>query len=148
MSAWVVSDEHISYLVHAAMHAPYGIRFGYVKVNHETATAVGRDLLQENINSVYHRYDEDTEAGDMFRATSDHESVMLYVCPRIPSKRFDVVTALKAVDCYEYQSCEHPGWQTSQSRAFCEELRSSLIGQLPGYDAAPWGIESDTSIAA
>ena len=49
--------------------------------------------------------------------------------------------APKAIDCYEYQSCEHAGWPRSEARALCAALRHRLIGELPGYDAAPWGIE-------
>jgi hypothetical protein len=47
---------------------------------------------------------------------------------------------LKAISCYEYQSCEHPGWRKSEAHAFCEALRDMAIGCLPGYDDAPWEI--------
>jgi hypothetical protein len=48
------------------------------------------------------------------------------------------IECCKALDCYEYQSCEHPGWSASGARAFCERLRSSLVGAMAGYGDAPW----------
>ncbi len=50
-----------------------------------------------------------------------------------------IAEACKAIDCYEYQSCEHPGWGESGAAAFCRRLRSALTGALPGYREAPWG---------
>ncbi len=53
-----------------------------------------------------------------------------------------VVTLLKAVSCYEYQSCEHTDWNDSEAKKFCVNLREMLIGELPGYDTAEgWGLE-------
>ena len=58
-----------------------------------------------------------------------------------------VVEALKALDCYEYQSCEHPEWETSEAFEFCRAMRNLLIGCLPGYDAAQWEWD-DAPVAA
>jgi hypothetical protein len=54
---------------------------------------------------------------------------------------------LNAVHCYEYQACEHPGWETSEAHAFCKALERRLISKLPGYNDGPWAI-SRTSIPA
>jgi hypothetical protein len=49
---------------------------------------------------------------------------------------------LKAIDCYEYQSCETPDWEDTEAARFCQALRAHLIHQLPGYDEADtWAIE-------
>jgi len=48
------------------------------------------------------------------------------------------VITLSLISCYEYQSCEHPEWRTSEARAICEALRKLAIRNLPGYDEAPW----------
>lgn len=45
----------------------------------------------------------------------------------------------KLLDCYVYQSCEHPGWKESEARRFCMDLRDDITSALPGYDDAPWG---------
>ena len=46
---------------------------------------------------------------------------------------FDPVKILAAINCYEYQACEHPEWKTSEARDFCEALRDRMIRMLPGY---------------
>jgi hypothetical protein len=53
------------------------------------------------------------------------------------------VIVLASVACYEYQACEHPEWETSNARAFCEALRHTAIEHLPGYSDAPWGWTRD-----
>jgi hypothetical protein len=56
------------------------------------------------------------------------------------AQRPTIVEGLKLIACYEYQSCEHDGWEQSNARQLCRELRSELIHALPGYDEAPWGL--------
>ena len=94
----------------------------------ETAGRVGAMLVAENRRSVDHRYDE-TETEDP------------YVFTELPG-RPDPVIVLKAIACYEYQSCEHPEWEESEAHDFCEALRDRMISSLPGYDDAPgWEIQ-------
>jgi hypothetical protein len=59
------------------------------------------------------------------------------------TRAVDPVQVLKAIRCYEHQSCDHPGWQESRARRWCEDLRLSAIEQLPGYGAAAWEIGSE-----
>jgi hypothetical protein len=58
---------------------------------------------------------------------------------RIPRQQPTIVEAFKIFDCYEYQSCEHPGWKTSRAAEICRKVKDTLIAKLPGYEAAPWG---------
>lgn len=153
MSAFVVSKDHIDYLVQAARLAPARTCQGIVmKLDgwhvDTHGDEVGRALWQENLNSVLYRYPAEREAGQYFREHYGPEVMAAYRCPVFPAKRFDPVAALKAVRCYEYQSCEHPEWNGSPAKAFCEDLREWLIAALPGYDEAPWEIHEDTRIAA
>lgn len=97
----------------------------------ETAGHVGAMLLAENRASVNHRYDE-----------AEWEEP--YQFHRLPGTA-DPVIVLSALSCYEYQSCEHPEWQDSEARRFCDSLRASAIRELPGYDSAPWEI-SDRNV--
>ena len=86
-------------------------------------------LLRENYVSVNHRYDENPTA-------------MLdepYAYSRV-HKKIDPVQVLKAIECLEYQSCEHPGWKTSEARTFLKSLEAKAISQLQGYDEADWDI--------
>lgn len=96
----------------------------------KTAGRVGAVLLAENRRSVDHRYDE----------TEWEEPYVFEQVPGWP----DPVIILKAIACYEYQSCEHPGWRTSEARAFCQALQGRAITLLPGYDEAPWDINDRT----
>ena len=153
MSAFEVSDTHIDALVSAALqgaaYGPLSWHHGDIpgtapgemlpghedylaacqrtrrEVNHENAGTWGATLLAENRRSVNHRYAED-------------EIEAPYVFTRIVG--VNPVAILKALSCYEYQSCEHPGWATSEAHSFCEALRVHMIGQLPGYADAAWEI--------
>jgi hypothetical protein len=152
MSAFVVSKEHIDYLVHAAMAAPRRSCNGYVMtldgLHVDTESdAVGRALWEENARSVAYRYQRpyDNLPGPI---DFDHEALARYRCPCWPEMPFEPVVALKALTCYEYQSCEHPEWNASPVKRFCDELRSWLMQALPGYDAAPWEITAETRIAS
>jgi len=50
------------------------------------------------------------------------------------------VAVLKACDGYEYQACEHPGWEASEAHAYINALRRRAIHALPGYDEAAWEV--------
>ena len=155
MSAFEVSDTHIDILVSAALQRD---RYGYTlswyfgevpgtypgealpsgedyeaalkrtkrEVTDDNAETWGAALLAENRRSVNHRYDED-------------EIETPYVFTQYDGQ-FNPVAVLRAISCYEYQSCEHPEWKTSEARAFCAALTDRMIGILPGYDKAPWEI--------
>lgn len=158
MSAWIVSTRHIDALVQAASRpGRYGLgplQFAYAPnapEDHEQLTTrctnadeIGRMLLIENVASVAYRYPDDTcdELPGPTAKTPPNEYHY-----RHPGE-FSAVEILKAIDCYEYQSCEHPAWRYSQAYAFCAALRDRVIRQLPGYDDAPWGIDGYETISA
>lgn len=96
----------------------------------DEAERIGQMLVRENRLSVNHRYRE-----------SEVEAIYTYERPVIRG-RVDPVVILKAIDCYEYQSCEHPGWKCSEAHAFCRALRHRMICHLSGYEEAPWEIRS------
>jgi hypothetical protein len=162
MSAFMVSKAHIDALVSAALApgtegplrwfcrpmteqektdayqvgAPWGMgapiigRRLFRYATPEEADRIGQMLVRENRLSVNHRYGE-----------SEVEDVYTYSGPSHP-RATDPVAILKALDCYEYQSCEHPGWEASEAFAFSQALRRRLIRRLPGYEGAPWEITS------
>jgi hypothetical protein len=100
---------------------------------------VGQMLWSENLRSVQCRY-EDTKPTEL-PGTDD---IPLYDAHAPWPQPIDPVEVLKAADCYEYQSCEHPGWETSESRSFIMRLRQRAWQHLPGYDDAPWGAPDPT----
>jgi len=92
-------------------------------------------LLDENVRSVSYRY-SNTPITNLPGKT-DAEYLLPFVFHpilRVPKP----VEILKMLDCYEYQSCEHPGWEHSEAKVFCNALRHRAIRLLPGYDEAPW----------
>lgn len=132
MSAFQVSNAHINALVRARAVASKGNN--WMRLESEmTDTDLGRMLLRENMASVACRYAHKGFTVDEFELSA-------YRASR-PAREFSVVELLKALDCYEYQACEHNGWKGSRAATFCADLRTALIKCLPGYDDAPWGIE-------
>ena len=135
MSAYVVNKSHINALVLSGL----GLVWYHEGKRHEltlrSADRVGQMLLDECVKSVSYRYPDD-EITELPGPTDAEWLVPFKFNPVV--RRPTPVQALKLLDCYEYQSCEHPGWQTSEAKAFCDVLRRNLIHRLPGYDEAPW----------
>lgn len=141
MSAFLVSKKHIDFLVSAAYlwgrtnlsrYLPCGAEFKDV-----TCDDVGRLLWRENVRSVAHRYGPgqfDLVPGASDRAIDTYRHAFDLQAPH------QAVKVIKAIQCLEYQSCEHDGWEQSAAHVFCRNLLSEAIRNLPGYDAAPWGI--------
>jgi hypothetical protein len=152
MSAWVVSKDHIDLLVSfglaAGMEGRYhdALRWHHKGVtrylNHGTTDAVGQMLVDECVRSVSYRYPGDNVARGELPGPVDAYYTRPYrfepVRP-LPA----LVVAFKAIHCYDYQSCEHPGWPTSEAHEFCVRLQSRLTSMLDGYDAAPWGYDRE-----
>lgn len=148
MSAWIVTRAHIDVLVLAGVQfgVPYDLnRRG--AVGPAVLAAAGADLWAENHRSVNYRYREDSKPPAYPAPTAE---VIL-----------DPVAVVKAVDCFAYQSCEHPGWQTSDAAVYCQRLRAAAMTGLPvepgdadghryplGYDGAAWSIDRLAQAAA
>lgn len=141
MSAWIVSKRHIDYMLSAGLArdplrwcvpvgvpVPEGGAVEWRELTRETAGRVGVMLWAENFKSVGHRYGESAT------------ETKLYEFERFAGP-VEPVQVLKAVACFEYQSCEHDEWERSEAHAFCEALRHAAINRLPGYEAAEWGID-------
>ena len=47
---------------------------------------------------------------------------------------------IKLCHGYEYQSCEHPGWKTSDARDYLRMIEKTACRNLPDYDDAPWSV--------
>jgi hypothetical protein len=92
------------------------------EVTRESAGRWGAELVAANWRSVNHRRDRD-EIEDPYEFTG-------YAGP------FDPVAVLRALDMYEYQSCDDPAWGTSEAYDLCEALRRHYIRELPGYGQA------------
>lgn len=126
MSAWMVSPAHVTLLLDAYVATN---RYGE-PMSQDELSELGRGLLAECHRSICHRYPEDAEP----RLFEDY----VY---EFAADEPDLIVALKQVSCYEYQSCEHPGWETSGARGWCQAIRNQIVEALPGMEEAPWGVD-------
>lgn len=133
MSAFLVHDAHISFIVNFANTAlakwnslPGGARL-------DDPQGLGEILYKANVYSVDYRYP--AHAGD------EAPAYVWKPSGPIPATLENTVKFLKALDCLEYQSCEPPAWDESQAYKIIQALRAMAVNVLPGYDSAPWGID-------
>jgi hypothetical protein len=158
MSAYVVDRKHIWFLVDSATHPAIAKgwcgplswvwsidresgtyeRASLAAADYRRASEVGQMLWSENVASVRHRYPDcgDGELPGPIGCNyvyGDHERLPYRACP-------EPVAVLKACDGYEYQACEHPGWEGSEAHAYIEALRTRAIRALPGYEEAAWEV--------
>jgi hypothetical protein len=144
MSAFIVSQDHIDFMVSAAIDL--GLYWkecpdqdgpgAYTTVRGDNADAFGAMLQAENVASIQHRYSDWPDMPDPTQYTYRRFTV------RTPYQSLaeSCAQVLKAIACYEYQSCEHPGWQESEAKRVCDNLRHGYINRLPGYDDAQWEV--------
>lgn len=86
---------------------------------------LGALLYAENAKSVAYRYTEEPE--------DDYEFHFVQTIAN------SAVQMIKAVRCYQYQACEHPGWDKSAAHTITEAIIEHAIARIPGYDSADWG---------
>lgn len=137
MSAYLVDDEHIHVMLWAAeRYSGYGpLRWYYGNPEDmgtlEDRNTVGQMLIDANLRSVNHRYNETTPA-----------TTYRYQQPRHIG--WSVGELLNAIDGYEYQaSCDALDWRDGAARAFCQALKARLIQHVPGYEEGPWTITTE-----
>jgi hypothetical protein len=131
MSAWIVTQKHIDYMVTAAVAAEV--------IGSSDADATGRMLWRECLRSVAFRYPSDGDGdrpGPMGFRDADVE--------RYQWQETAILTGgalAKTVGCYDYQSCEHPEYSLSAAYRLVREL-SRISGRDDGVeypDDVPWG---------
>ncbi len=143
MSAFIVSHDHIDALLTYAIQNQISFWNPEEKtrttIMRDNAEEIGRILLQENETSVRYRYndfDTDDLPGTVGETAATYAYRPFFSFPRA----LTAVGVLKAVQCLEYQSCEHPEWEASLAWRICQDLKSSAIHDLPNYDRAEWEI--------
>jgi hypothetical protein len=154
MSCYFVDKEHIDVLVAAALAVRLDVPckaigssgVGYTTIlTPEDMQALGRALWSENLRSVTHRYRLDrNDAND--QVLSERAGYVAALNAYRANWRVQVksmIGVLKALDAFEYQSCDHPEWEASPARVVCDRLRYAIISRLPGYADAPWCITAD-----
>jgi hypothetical protein len=125
MSAWIVSNKHLSAILGA--YALSFQRYQFDGLSEERAAELGQLLLDENYRSVNHRYDE-------------HNRGRFRLARRAFRTPPEPVAALKLCMSLDYQSCECDDWNRSEAFYQLRGIVDGLITMLPGYDAAEWTI--------
>jgi hypothetical protein len=161
MSAWVVSKAHIDAMITAGLknggHYGSNMRWyfrdnGVGELLIDNASEVGQMLWNENLKSIHGRYPDTLEGGPVPGPIDFEESdVVTYRYDDrlwMSGRKIDPVAMLKAISCYEYQSCEHREWPDSEAFAFCKVLEASIINMLPGYKDAKWGVDDASQVLA
>lgn len=133
MSAYIVHDQHIRYMLETLRRAEYksSIRVCGTEYNapiDADMQAVGQILMNANTLSVNVRYGENEPAGD-FRF------LPVFV------GEFDPLQALKACNCFDYQAGEIDDYRATAAAIIVDQIRGEAIRQLPGYDDAEWSID-------
>jgi hypothetical protein len=102
-----------------------------------TADELGQMLWRENLLSVAYRYPDD---GDGDRpGPSDFRDADVDEYSYVPTKPLTAAALLKTIACYEYQSCEHPGWKISEARALTTRLMPARARERALDSNTPWG---------
>ena len=145
MSAWIVSENHIRLLVEALYK--YEVIAGTTSVTQAlTPDQLGQMLWRENHKSVNYRYNKRALTPHY---THDSAAVAAWEYPTTGQGIVrDLVRnpALVYTQArhYDYQSCEHPGWEKSEACSLIARLLE-VIEKTTGTDemddGQPWGID-------
>ena len=129
MSTYIVSDKHISAMLTSNKNRQYNESKSYYW-NHERIyfvdhlQQIGQKLLDENYKSFNARYNRDD---------APHSFVFYPV-------EMEPIEVVRLCHCYNYQACEHDGWDTSEAKEISRQIEHYAIKNVPGYEGAPWGI--------
>lgn len=125
MSAFIVDTKTIQNLVN------FTLRKNMSFWNPETsqrvelsANQLGQVLLDANYESVNARYREE-EKPEIFKHKLGNTTKAIQI--------------IKSIQCLEYQSCEFEGWDNCFAKSICNQLLSTAIRYLDGYEEASWG---------
>jgi hypothetical protein len=125
MSAYLADQNHIEYLASGIDIGRNNLRAYASKwiEEGEDIDALGQMLYDENQRSVNYRY-KDSEESPAFASMGRRYN-------------YDPLQMLNSIACYEYQSCEHPEWEQSKAKNYCNHLRSHIIHLMTG--GKKWG---------
>lgn len=130
MSAWIVSKGHIDALVQSLVVE------GLVPM--DKALEVGQMLWHENHLSIQARYGDEPNTPD-------------YTPEMIEVPLDDAIIAMQA-RCFDYQTCEHEDYETSDAKRLMDALVELLRARNGGGEnwphdvdrggRLPWGVKS------
>ena len=125
MSAFLCSETHLSTLAFELACRDLADNDNDVRV---TERDILKSLLRTNLDSLKARYPDSDDSDDLGYKFN-------------PEKGLPPIQVYKLAACYEYQSCEHEGWESSQEKKWMESLKASAIERSPDYQAAEWSLD-------
>lgn len=135
MSAFIVGDYHINYLLNWAMRNHYfHINLGDVEYSGTEPghmEYLGNVLKQANYASIDARYGD----GEASPFSPLQFEILVH----------DEITALqviKACDCFDYQACEVDDYERTDAARIIDCIRGSAFHRLQGYDDAQWEVKT------
>jgi hypothetical protein len=136
MSAYIVDHDHVDALLSYAIE--HDVRYvvpdtsALVAITLQTASEIGRILLDENERSVRHRY-PDCDVNELPGTIG--QNAASYKFRGWPARA--PLTILKACDGYDYQACETDDYRHSLAREIIDSIRGYAIRRPPGYADGP-----------
>lgn len=139
MSAFILDHDHIDLLVSAGVRGvgvDRGLRIFYggeVRTfDLTTADDLGQILHDANVHSVNYRYNETTP-------TMRYRYGGVGIGSNLGGALIPWGHVLKAIACYEYQSCEDTAtWPTSLAFEVCRAIRRKVCDTIGEESDAPW----------
>lgn len=134
MSAFIVHDNHIGAILRwylTQSNPAYRTRWNGLQPTILEADSMFTALALENWRSVRYRYG----AGDERPAPAPREGIQLAQFAELSP-----VEVIKACECLDYQSCEHPSYERSDAKRLIDTIKNAAIGELPGYRGAAWEV--------
>lgn len=126
MSAFVVSHKHINTLI------TFWGQHCNPNASLRECQQTGEKLLTENIKSVNHRYELNDTLPDDYLYSRVH---------LLNNEPITLIQIIKAVNCWQYQSCEHDDAEKTEAWRIASQIKEEAIRQLPGYEEAEYEIE-------
>jgi hypothetical protein len=138
MSAYICNPSHIAFV---ACWATAFDQFATPAKRVENATKAAKVLAEENIRSVSHRYPDQKDGERCGPRLTDQQIVDLSVlwAENYASHRNRInepVQAIKLAHCLDYQSCEHPDYETSEAAKLIRQAIYTASTGLVGYKSA------------
>ena len=131
MSAWLVSREHIDLIVTHLRTTD--------EMTDQDATGIGDMLWQENARSLRYRYNDADEIWPL-PVSGEYRFT--------PRPTEDIPYVAKQIECYRYQACECPDFDTTPAGILTAAMLQVITAQYGDYSDthayvdASWGVDA------
>ena len=136
MSAFELSWDHIAVMVHIGRlldvrNVPIGDYLQPLDLaDDDDGRYVAAELMAQNRTSVAYRY--------RLRVSPVHDVPPLRRSPFTLSIIGDLAQAAQWVRCFQYQSCEDLGWNTTFAYHYCEAVLRAIMSRIIDIHDTTW----------